>query len=52
VGSAELDGVAVDPAAIPVVDDGQSHEVVVQLGDPPAGKGFGERGTTAGTAAR
>ncbi len=43
VRSAELDGVAVDPAAIPLVDDGQSHEVVVQLGDPPGSKGYGER---------
>ena len=36
VRSAELDGVAVDPAAIPIVDDGENHEVVVQLGDPAA----------------
>jgi cyclic beta-1,2-glucan synthetase len=52
VRSAELDGVAVDPLAIPVVDDGQSHEVVVQLGDPPESQGHGKRGATAGTTAR
>ncbi|PYQ80443.1 MAG: hypothetical protein DMG03_22770 [Acidobacteria bacterium] len=34
VRSAELDGAAIDPDAIPVLDDGQAHDVVVQLGDP------------------
>ena len=30
--SAALDGVSVDPSAIPLVDDGEIHEVVVELG--------------------
>jgi len=33
VASAELDGVAVDPDAIPVLDDGRAHKVVATLGD-------------------
>jgi cyclic beta-1,2-glucan synthetase len=32
VRSAELDGVSVDPRAIPLAEDGQTHEVVVVLG--------------------
>jgi len=36
VRSAELDGAAIDPDAIPLLDDGQAHNVVVQLGDPAA----------------
>jgi len=36
VRSAELDGAPIDPAAIPVLDDGQTHEIVVALGDPAA----------------
>ena len=52
VHSAELDGVGVNPDAIPFVDDGQSHEVVVQLGDPAASTGSRTRGATAGTTAR
>jgi cyclic beta-1,2-glucan synthetase len=36
VRSVELDGAAVDPDAIPLIDDGRTHEVVVQLGDPGA----------------
>jgi hypothetical protein len=36
VRSAELDGAAIDPDAIPVLDDGQAHNVVVELGDPAA----------------
>jgi cyclic beta-1,2-glucan synthetase len=36
VRSVELDGAAIDPDAIPVLDDGQSHNVVVELGDPAA----------------
>jgi cyclic beta-1,2-glucan synthetase len=34
VRSADLDGVAADPAAIPLLDDGQVHDVVVRLGEP------------------
>jgi cyclic beta-1,2-glucan synthetase len=34
VRSAEIDGVPVDPDAIPLLGDGQVHEVVVELGDP------------------
>jgi hypothetical protein len=32
VQSAELDGVAIDPDAIPIHDDGGTHDVVVTLG--------------------
>jgi cellobiose phosphorylase len=32
VGKATLDGAAVDPAAVPFVDDGRSHELRVVLG--------------------
>jgi cyclic beta-1,2-glucan synthetase len=37
VASAHLDGVAIDPGAIPLVDDGGTHQVRVVLGDavPP-----------------
>jgi cyclic beta-1,2-glucan synthetase len=34
VRSAALDGAPIDPDAIPMLDDGGSHEIVVQLGDP------------------
>ena len=30
-----LDGAPVDPAAIPLVDDGQTHDVRIVLGKPP-----------------
>lgn len=45
VARAELDGARVDPAAIPLVDDGATHEVRLVLGDPEptAGKGPGSR---------
>jgi cyclic beta-1,2-glucan synthetase len=36
IGSAELDGVAVDARAIPLVDDGREHEVTIVLGAGPA----------------
>jgi hypothetical protein len=42
----------VDPAAIPIVDDGKNHEVVVQLGDPAATAGDGTGRATSGTTAR
>jgi cyclic beta-1,2-glucan synthetase len=32
VAHAQLDGVAVDPRAVPLVDDGADHELVVRLG--------------------
>ena len=35
VREARLDGTAVDFRAIPIVDDGRMHRVVVELGDPP-----------------
>jgi cyclic beta-1,2-glucan synthetase len=34
VHSAEIDGVAIDPDAIPLLDDGKTHHVVVEMGDP------------------
>jgi cyclic beta-1,2-glucan synthetase len=38
VRSAELDGVSTDARAIPLVDDGRTHDVIVVLGDPgPSG---------------
>jgi len=36
VRSATMDGVAIDAQAIPVVDDGRTHEVVIVLGIPDA----------------
>jgi len=33
VRSAELDGTAVDPEAIPLLEDGKTHDVVVELGE-------------------
>jgi cyclic beta-1,2-glucan synthetase len=38
VAEAALDGQPVDPRAIPLVDDGATHEVRVVLGDPAEGK--------------
>ncbi len=35
IAEAELDGVACDPAAIPLVDDGAVHHVRVVIGDRP-----------------
>jgi cyclic beta-1,2-glucan synthetase len=43
VRSASLDGIDVDPRAIPLRDDGGSHEVVIVLGSP-AGLGSQPRG--------
>ena len=45
VRSVELDGAAIDPDAIPLLDDGQVHDVIVQLGDPA------ERGVSAAAGA-
>ena len=36
VRSADLDGAATDPDAIPLLDDGGTHTVVVELGEPAA----------------
>ena len=36
VRSAEIDGVSVDPLAIPLRDDGNTHDIAVVLGDPSA----------------
>jgi cyclic beta-1,2-glucan synthetase len=36
VQSAELDGAAVNPTAIPLDDDGEAHDVVIVLGSAPA----------------
>jgi cyclic beta-1,2-glucan glucanotransferase len=52
VRSAVLDGSAVDPDAIPLVDDGQAHTVIVVLGDP-ASRGVAAAGrAAAGSPAR
>jgi len=51
VRSAELDGAPVDPAAIPIADDGKPHTVVVQLGDPGGTYGDGMRAAAAGAGA-
>jgi cellobiose phosphorylase len=48
VASATLDGVAVDPDAIPLAGDGGEHRVVVVMGEPVAGGG---RLVAAGTVA-
>ena len=34
VRSAQLDGVAVDSGLIPIADDGATHTLVVELGEP------------------
>jgi cyclic beta-1,2-glucan synthetase len=47
IGSAELDGVAVDARAIPLEDDGGTHEVTIVLG---AGPGTGLPSAAAGLA--
>jgi cyclic beta-1,2-glucan synthetase len=36
VAEAELDGVGVDPAGVPLKDDGKVHRVRVVIGDPVA----------------
>jgi cyclic beta-1,2-glucan synthetase len=45
VRTAHLDGAPVNPDAIPLVDDGRTHEITVQLGEP------GERAASAGAGA-
>jgi cyclic beta-1,2-glucan synthetase len=35
IAKAALDGAAVDARAIPLVDDGRTHDVQIVLGDPP-----------------
>jgi cellobiose phosphorylase len=40
VAEATLDGVAVDPAAIPLLGDGAVHQVRVVIGDPAPGAGL------------
>jgi len=52
VRSVELDGAAVDPDAIPVLDDGQGHDLVVQLGDPIGRVASSSVGATIGTPSR
>jgi cyclic beta-1,2-glucan synthetase len=52
VRSAELDGAAIDPDAIPVLEDGRTHEVVVQLGDPAARGVSSSVSETTGTSTR
>ena len=37
VRSVDVDGIAVDPDAIPMIEDGWTHDVAVVLGDPTAG---------------
>jgi cyclic beta-1,2-glucan synthetase len=53
VRSAELDGAAIQPDAIPLLDDGETHDLVVQLGAPGARLVPSSVGaTTTGTATR
>jgi cyclic beta-1,2-glucan synthetase len=51
VRSAELDGAAIDSDAIPLVDDGRTHEVRVELGTPTGGVA-GSSSVGAGTVTR
>jgi cyclic beta-1,2-glucan synthetase len=51
VRSATLDGRDVDPGAIPLVDDGGTHQIAVQLGDPRE-RTVAPAGGTAETAVR
>jgi cyclic beta-1,2-glucan synthetase len=46
IASAELDGVLVDPRAMPLVDDGEVHEVRLVMGPPPTADAAGRRGGT------
>jgi cyclic beta-1,2-glucan glucanotransferase len=52
VRAAELDGAPIDPDAIPVLDDGQAHAVVVQLGEPAARGVSSSVSATTGTSTR
>ena len=52
VRSAELDGAAIDPDAIPVLDDGRAHHLAVQMGDPGGRVVSFSAGTTIGTPTR
>jgi cellobiose phosphorylase len=52
VRSAALDGAPVDTAAIPLSDDGRTHTVVIELGDPPAHVGFPSAAAASGPHAR
>jgi len=52
VRAAELDGAPIDPDAIPVLDDGQAHAVVVQLGEPAARGVSSSVSATTGTPTR
>jgi cyclic beta-1,2-glucan synthetase len=54
VASVTLDGTSVDPAAIPLTDDGATHLVVVVIGtpDPDAHEGGRSRRARAGTVSR
>jgi cyclic beta-1,2-glucan synthetase len=45
VRAATLDGTAIDPDAIPILDDGQTHVVEVELGEPLARGGGREGGS-------
>jgi hypothetical protein len=47
VASAELDGAVVDPGAIPLQDDGGTHDVAIVMGTPAP---VGMRGAAAGQA--
>jgi cellobiose phosphorylase/cellulose synthase/poly-beta-1,6-N-acetylglucosamine synthase-like glycosyltransferase len=46
VRDAALDGSAIDPDAIPLLDDGQRHEILVELGDRAARRAPSARTTT------
>ncbi len=49
VASAEIDGAPVDPAAIPLLDDGRTHSVRIELGtDRPQGGFLPRRGGSSG----
>ena len=52
VRSAELDGAAIDPDAISVLDDGRTHNVVVELGEPAARVASSSVGATIGVPPR
>ncbi|HXI29613.1 MAG TPA: hypothetical protein VNG89_14340, partial [Vicinamibacterales bacterium] len=49
VSSADLDGTPVDPGAIPILDDGKVHKVVVRLGDPGARTAYSPLAAAAGS---
>jgi len=52
VRSVELDGAAVDPRAIPLLEDGRTHDVVVELGEPGSSTAASSMAASSASASR